>query len=282
MMPPQHLGIFQEKAEKIGKPLEVAVVIGVDPFIMIPAATSIPYGEDELQLAGALKGEPIELVKCETIDVMVPANAEIVIEGEVPPNVREPEGPWADLMGYYIPVTQNHVFIAKAITRRRDAIYYTIPGPSMDDLTLCGLAREAKILKMVKAAIPAVKAVAVTPITLNCFISIKKMSEGEAKNAMMAAFAADPWIKCCTVVDDDVNVLDPGEIWWAIATRARLDKGLSLISDAFGFGRDPYRLYHMKLGIDATRPLDVPKEEFERARVPGEEKIRLDEYLNAR
>jgi 2,5-furandicarboxylate decarboxylase 1 len=280
MMPPQHLGRLQEEAERMGKVLEVAIVIGVDPFMMFSSATKLPYGDDHLQFAGALRGEPIELVKCETIDVMVPSNAEIVIEGEVLPGEREPEGPYADFMGFYVPVMDNHVFRVTAITNRENPIYYTILAPSMDQNNLIALPHEATIFKAVNTAAPKVKGVRTSPIFTNCLISIKKQHEGEAKNAIMAAFGVDRWLKTCIVVDDDVNIFNSDDIFWAISTRAKLDTGVIVIPDAHGFPRDPFRLHGtVKLGIDATLPLDVPRDEFERAKIPGEEKLKLKEYL---
>jgi 2,5-furandicarboxylate decarboxylase 1 len=280
MMPPQHLGRIQEESEKTGKPLEVAIVIGVDPYTMVSSATKLPYGDDHLQFAGALRGEPVELVKCETIDVMVPANAEIVIEGEVLPGMRTAEGPFADFMGFYVPVMENHVFHVKGVTHRKNPLYYTVLAPSMDQNNLVALPHEAVIFRAVKNAVPTVKGVRASPIFLNCFISINKRNKGEAKNAIMAAFGVDRWLKTCVVVDEDVDIFDSDDVLWAISTRAQLDNGVVVIPDALGFPRDPYRLHGtVKIGIDATLPLDIPKKEFERARIPGEEKIRLNEYL---
>ena len=136
MMPPQHLGVIQEKSEKKGKDLEVAVAIGNHPFEILVAATTVAYGMDEFTLSSALRKEPLELVKCETVDLEVPATAEIVLEGVVRAGIREDEGPFGDFMQYYIPVMANHVFEVKAITHRKDAIYQTIQASSLEDIHL--------------------------------------------------------------------------------------------------------------------------------------------------
>jgi len=133
MMPPQHLGVIHQKCEKNGKNLEIAVAIGNHPFETLCAATSLNYGVDEFRISGALRREPLQLVKCETVDLEVPAFAEIVLEGEVLSGVREAEGPFGDFMQYYIPVMENHVFEVKAITHRKDAIYQTIQASSLED-----------------------------------------------------------------------------------------------------------------------------------------------------
>jgi 2,5-furandicarboxylate decarboxylase 1 len=123
MMAPQHLGVIQGKAEKMGKNLEVAVVIGAHPLEMIAASTTLPFGVDHYELAGALAREPVELVRCETVNVLVPASAEIVLEGEVLANVREEEGPYGDVFQFYIPETTRSRRGA-----RRTSIYLRCPA----------------------------------------------------------------------------------------------------------------------------------------------------------
>jgi len=277
MMPPQHLGIIQEKCEKRGKDLEVAVAIGNHPFETLVAATTVAYGADEFTLSSALRKEPLELVKCETVDLEVPATAEIVLEGVVHAGVREKEGPFGDFMQYYVPVMENHVFEVKAITRRRDAIYQTIQASSLEDVHLLALSREAKVYEAV-SRVADVQAVCLVPTILSCMISIKKQFEGEPKNVAAAAFGAYAWLKYCVVVDHDVNVFDVNDVWWAMATRSRPETGLLLVEKAMGFPRDPFNLHQSKLGIDATAPLNQ-WEEFERKIVPGADSLRIEDYL---
>ena len=134
MMPPQHLGIYYEMAEKQNKPLELAIVLGSSPAMMYSAASKIPIDRDELEFAGALSGEQMEVVRCKTIDVLVPANAEIVIEGKVLPNVREEEGPFGEFTDSYVPVMKNHAFQVTAITHRKDAFWHDIYAGGREDL----------------------------------------------------------------------------------------------------------------------------------------------------
>lgn len=278
MMAPQHLGVIQSKAEKTGKNLEVAIVIGSHPFEMIAASTTLPYGVDHFELAGALDGKPIDLVRCETLDLNVPSNAEIVLEGEVIANLREEEGPYGDVFQFYIPQSKNHVFHLKAISHRRHPIYHTIQAGSREDIHLLALSREAHIQRALTQAGYLVKGVCTTPSLLSAAISIKKRFEGEPKNAAMCAFGAYSWLKYCIVVDDDVNVFDIDDVWWAMSTRSRPDKGIFIISEAQGFPRDLHRLHQSKIGIDATAPLDATEEKL-RKYVPGEEKVDISKYF---
>lgn len=278
MMPPQHLGLIQEKAEKAGRNLEIAVSIGNHPCETICGATSVGFGEDEYAIAGGLRGEPLELVKCVTVDLEVPATAEIVLEGEILCGVREDEGPFGDFMQNYVPVMQNHVFRLKAITHRRDPIYQTIQASSLEDVHLLAVSREARLYHAVQQTGADVRAVSLVPTILAAAISIKKRFEGEPKNVVAAAFGSYSWLKYCIVVDHDVNVFDIEDVWWALASRSDAANGLLAISNALGFPRDSAGIHKGKLGIDATMPFGYP-EEFERKRVPGEEGLDLSRYI---
>ncbi len=277
MMPPQHLGLIHEKCEKTGKDLEIAVAIGTHPFETLVSTTTVAYGVDEFTLSSALRKEALQLVKCETVDAEVPATAEIVLEGKVLAGVREPEGPFGDVMQYYIPVMENHVFEVTAITHRADAIYQTIQASSLEDIHLQAPSREAKIYDAV-SKVADVQAVCQAPTIMSCTISIRKRFEGEPKNVAAAAFGAYSWLKYCVVVDHDVNVFDMNDVWWAMATRSRPETGLLLIQNALGFPRDPFNIHQSKLGIDATAPLNQ-WEEFERKVVPGADTVRLEDYV---
>ncbi len=277
MMPPQHLGIIHQKCEQQGKALEVAVAIGSHPLDILAAATSLPLGQDEFALAGALRKEPLELVACETVDVEVPATAEIIIEGEVLPGVREPEGPFGDFMQYYVPVMDNHVFVVKAITHRPDPVYQTIQAGSLEDTHYLALSREAVILQAV-STIAEVTAISLVPTIMGCVIGINKRTEGEAGKVAEAAMDSYTWLKYCVVVDHDVDVFDMNDVWWAMATRSCPGKGLRIKGDAPGFPRDPFNIHQSKLAIDATAPLDQWAA-FERKKVSGAEGLRLSDYL---
>ena len=130
----QHLGLQIHKAEQRGEPLEVAIAQGVDPVIMLATQVKAAYGVDELTLAGGLRGKPVEVVRCRTVDLEVPATSEIVIEGRFLPHVREDEGPLGEFSGYYGPAGKRPVMDVTAVTHRRDPIFHAgLTGPPMTE-----------------------------------------------------------------------------------------------------------------------------------------------------
>jgi UbiD family decarboxylase len=264
---PQHLGLIQKKTEAMGKPLEVAVAIGNHPFELIAACSKPSFGVDEFDLSGALRQMPLDLVSCKTIPLEVPARAEVVLEGEIPPNAKQEEGPFGDFMGYYVPMTMSHLFRLKAITHRRNFIFQAIKSGSSEDVHLLSLPRETAIYSSLIEKGVQVESVSLNTMIFNCFISIRKRFEDEAKIVISTAFESYSWLQYCVVVDHDVNIFDPRDVWWAIGTRSCPERGTILIRDTPGFYRDPFRIHQSKLGIDATIPLGQWKD-FERAKIP--------------
>jgi 2,5-furandicarboxylate decarboxylase 1 len=277
MMAPQHLGQIYDRAAARGRALPVAVAIGNHPAELVAGATTIAYGDDELALAGALRGEPLEIARGVTVDVEVPAHAEIVLEGEILRGVLEPEGPFGDFMQFYIPVMPNHVMRVTAVTHRREPIFQTMHAGQAEDTTLLAISREAQLYEAIAAAGVDVREVSLTPTILGGAVAIRKRFEGEPKQVMAAAFGRYRWLKVCVVVDDDVDVFDTRDVAWAVATRARLASGLLHVPDVPGLPRDPHGMHAGKLGIDATIPLGTWAEHA-RKRAPGLGRIRLDEF----
>jgi UbiD family decarboxylase len=281
MMPPQHLGQYQAAAEAYGKPLPVAVVIGAPPALMLAAASKIPYDADELATAGAWQGAPLRVVPAKTVPLVVPADAEMVIEGEIVPKLREEEGPFGEFMDAYVEVGRNHVFRASAITRRRDAIYHVILAGGTEDLALLSLMLQTEIYKAVSPHARVVD-VGCPGQILGCVVAIAKARDEEAKAAMAAALGAHRWMKFVVVVDADVDPHDAEEVMWAIHTRFAPDRGVLRQEGAPGFPRpDVAGLHTGKLALDATYPVAM-KKQFARRRFPGIEKIDLAAYLGGR
>ncbi|HEY3061244.1 MAG TPA: UbiD family decarboxylase [Chloroflexota bacterium] len=279
MMPPQQLGLIQARAETRGERLPIAVAIGNHPLDVVAAATSLPFGDDELELAGALRGEPFPLAPAVSQpDLEVPALAELVLEGYVEPGVREPEGPFGDFMQYYVPVMDNHVFRLTAITHRPDPILQAIHAGSGEDVNLLGLSREALVLSAVRAIGARVCAVRLLPTILGCAISIEQRYAGEAKSVAMAALGAYRWLKYCIVVDHDVDVNSVDDVWWAVTTRSNPADAVSVIHRSGGFPRDPFGTHASKAIVDATIPLGEWAE-FERKRAPGQGALQLEDFL---
>lgn len=282
MMPPQHLGRYHAEAEALGRSLPCAVVIGAPPGLMFSAASKVPYEADELEVAGAWQGRPLRVARCKTIPVDVPADAEMVIEGEVQRGIREEEGPFGEFTDGYVPVMKNHVFRVKAITRRRDAIYHAILAGGTEDLNLVGVPVQAEIFKKVSSFVPKIKDIATPGYVFGCVIAIHKQNEDQPKNALLAAMAAYTWTKFVVIVDDDVDPFDAADVLWAIETRCTPETGVYLVPRIPSYTREDVRDVHRgKVGIDATVPL-AKKSIFERRRFPGEASIRIEDYLDDR
>ena len=280
MMPPQHLGRYHAEAEALGRNLPCAVVIGAPPGLMFSAASKVPYETDELEVAGAWQGKPLRVARCKTIPVDVPAEAEMIIEGEVICGSREEEGPFGEFTDGYVPVMKNHVFRVKAITRRRDAIYHAILAGGTEDLNLVGVPVQAEIFKKVSSFVPKIKDIATPGYVFGCVIAIEKQNEDQPKNALLAAMAAYTWTKLVVIVDDDVDPFDAADVLWAIETRCTPETGVYLVPRIPSYTREDVREVHRgKVGIDATVPLDK-KDLFARRRFPGEEALRLEDYLD--
>jgi 2,5-furandicarboxylate decarboxylase 1 len=280
MMPPQHLGRYHAEAEALGKNLPCAIVIGAPPGLMLSAASKVPYEVDELEVAGAWQRSPLRVVRCKTIPVDVPADAEMVIEGEVIADVREEEGPFGEFTDAYVPVMRNHVFRITAITRRRDAIYHAIVAGGTEDLNLVGVPVQTEIYKKVAAFVPRIKDIATPGYVFGCVIAINKDNEDQPKNALLAAMAAYSWTKVVVVVDVDVDPFDAADVLWAIQTRCTPDTGIYQVPRIPSYTREDVREIHRgKIGIDATVPL-AKADLFTRRVFPGETQVHLEEYID--
>jgi 2,5-furandicarboxylate decarboxylase 1 len=267
-------------AEEAGHALEIALVIGVHPACILASQAIAALDDDEMEIAGALLGQPIEMVKCRTNAVRVPAHAEIVIEGRILPKVREPEGPFGEFPQYYGPRADREVIHVDAITHRKNAIFHTIVGGGVEHLLLGGIPREATLLEHLQRSFPSVRDVRLTrggTCRYHLAVKIDKTSHGEPKNIIMGAFGGHYDIKHVVVVDMDVDIDDPNEIEWAIATRFQADRDLVVVSGAQGSELDPSSEQGVsaKMGIDATKPLSTEPMEFKRIHVKGIENVDL-------
>ena len=250
----KHLWEFHRIAEARGEPLRLALVIGAHPAIALGALAIGSIDEDERGIMGGLLGEPLELVKCETSDVLVPAHAEMVLEAEILPRERTPEGPFGEFTGYSLGERQREVVKVRAITHRRDAMFQDITVAHLDHMLLSTIPVEANLHRAVRAMVPSVKAVRV-PAPFTCYVSIEQRVPGQAKNAIMAVLGADLYMKRVVVVDHDVDVFDDRQVTWAIATRCQPDRDITIVTNARGSDLDPSARedgYTAKWGVDAT------------------------------
>jgi UbiD family decarboxylase len=250
----KHLWEYQRAAEAQGKALAVAFAIGVHPAIALGCLAIGSIDEDERAIMGGLLGEPLELVKCESSDLLVPAHAEMIIEGEILPHERTAEGPFGEFTGYSLGERQREVLKVRAITHRRDAIFQDITVGHLDHLMLSTTPIEANLYRAVRAMVPTLKAVRV-PAPFTCYVSIEQRISGQAKNAILAVLGADLYMKRVVVVDHDVDVFNDRQVNWAIATRCQPDRDIAIITNARGSDLDPSTKEDgntAKWGVDAT------------------------------
>jgi 2,5-furandicarboxylate decarboxylase 1 len=277
------------KAEAKGEALPVAIAIGTDPVLMLASQWDAPYGVDELELAGALRGEPVEVVRAETVDLMVPATAEIVIEGYIQPQIREIEGPFGEVGGYSTPQFPKPVIQVTAITHRKDPIFQAaLTGmPTTENHILRQIPMEATYYWELKKRHPGVTAVhfpAAGAILFLVIIAVKQTYLYEARNAIASMFATRR-NKIIIVVDDDVDIYDMEKVMWAVATRSRPEEDVVVFPRLSTSGMDPsaFRLegtdsfWNSGLGIDATKPYGQPFPDV--VEIPGVDKVNLDEEI---
>ncbi|WML48237.1 UbiD family decarboxylase [Neobacillus sp. PS3-34] len=269
--------------EKLGEPMEVAVMFGIVPAVVLSSQISTHlYHTDKLDVAGALLGQSLDVVKCKTVDLDVLAEAEIVLEGRMLPHEREMEGPFGELAGYYGFRSPQPIVEFSAVTYRNNAICQTIFPSSDEEKLPMALVREATLFSTVRQVVPNIKAVHIPMggvARYHAVIQIEKKSEGDGKQAALAAFASDKDLKHVVVVNDDVDIFDSDDIEWAVATRVQASEDIFIVPGAKG---SPLEASHNlkgvsdKMGIDATYPLG--KEElFKRTSIPV--KVTLEDYL---
>jgi len=247
--------------KKAGGELDIAMCIGNSTAVLLAASTSLPKGVDELGMANVL--EKTELVKCKTIDVEVPRDCEIVLEGRITKETV-PEGPFLDLTGIVDRVRQQPVIEIKCITHRNKPIYQTILAGRNEHKVLMGMPKEPTIFNEVNKVCECTD-VYITPggcSWLHAVIQIKKQNPDDGKKAIKAAFDGHKSLKHCVVVDDDVNIYDSNDVEWALATRFQADKAAVILPNQRGSSLDPSgdltegkKARTCKMGLDATIPL---------------------------
>lgn len=282
-MSPTNTYEIMRRCWDMGKPLEIAAVIGNHPAVLIASNMLVPLGYDELEIAGSLLKEPLEVVRCRKVDLMVPAHSEIVIEGEIHPEDLDYEGPFGEFHGMYAAKKINPVIRVKAVTHRRNPLLQIIVGSDHPEhLIIGGIAREATLYKAIKESVPSIKSAFMGEggfCRLHAVISLKQRTDGEAKRAILAAFGNQVLLKYVVAVDDDVDIQDPLAVEQAIARNVRADKDIMVIPYVQSSPIVPLsqNFTIAKLGIDATRPVDSPAEASERAFVPADVWRRVNE-----
>jgi 2,5-furandicarboxylate decarboxylase 1 len=263
--------------KKSGGELDIAICIGNSTAVLLSAATSLPKGVDELGMANAL--EKTELVKCKTVDLEVPADSEFVLEGHITKE-KATEGPFLDLTGVVDRIRQQPIVEIKCITHRKNPIYQTILAGKNEHKFLMGMPKEPTIYNEVNKVCQC-KDVYITPggcSWLHAVVQIKKQNADDGKKAIAAAFEGHKSLKHCVIVDEDINIYDPHDVEWAIATRFQADKNAVVLSNQPGSSLDPSgdltegkKATTAKAGLDATAPLVITGKGFKK-----EEYIKVD------
>jgi len=274
---------LDQAIQHAGGELEMAALIGAPAQVLLAAAMSPPDGVDEMRIAHALADTP--LVRCRTVDLDVPAETEIVLEGRVTAE-RGAEGPFIDLTETLDGVRQEPVVRFNCVTHRRDALYHALLPGKGDHKTLMGLPREADIFVAVNEVCRCLD-VCVTPggcSWLHAVVRIDKQDSADPRRVMEAAFKAHPSLKHVIVVDEDVEAHDPAAVEWAVATRFQAGQGLFVLRDQPSSSLDPSAQHPPgqkargdKLGVDATAPRRGGK--FERLAYPALSPERTRELL---
>jgi len=281
---PRHALSFYQQAEANGQDLEVAIVIGADPLTLLSSQAIVPIDHDELEISGALRGQSLDVARCVTNQLLVPAHAEIVIEGRLLVKVREMEGPFGEFPQYYGERAEQHVIEVDAVTHRRKPLFHTIVGGSLEHLILGGVPREATLLAHLRRSFPSVRDVHLSRggvCRYHLYVQIEKKAEGEAKNIILGALAGHYDVKHVIIVDHDVDIHEPSEVEWAVATRFQADRDLVVVGETQASKLDPSTRDGVgaKLGLDATVALDSPPFKFLRIQVPGETELDLSEMV---
>ncbi|MFH1003276.1 MAG: UbiD family decarboxylase [Chloroflexota bacterium] len=293
LAPAHHAAHIARRHAELGRPMEVAIVVGHHPAMEMAAAAPGQIDMNELEMMGGLLGEPVEVVKGETVDLEIPAGAEMVLEGvlDTPVDGTVTDSPFAEYTYYYGRGDQP-AFLMRitAITMRKNPIYRDLdPGHPEHNLTSV-LSAENSVFDSVKKVVPSVKAVhiPVSGVKFHTYVSIKKRVPGEGKLAGIGALAGYTFSKMVVVVDEDVDVFNEQDVLWAMATRVVADRDVSIISEAMGQRLDPSAYDENRTGrgylvskmiIDATMPVEIP---FATRVTPKKElweRMQLEDYL---
>jgi 4-hydroxy-3-polyprenylbenzoate decarboxylase len=274
--PNHHLALFARRAAALGRELDIGVVVGAHPAIQLAACLYLGVGDDELECAGHLLGEPVRVARALTVDLSVPAEAELVLEGRIDARRTIEEGLVSEYHGMYENYGSGFLATFSALTRRRDAIFQVIePGYHREHMYLAALPIAAGLQGAARAAAANVLDVAVTEAgggRTDVVVQMASPRPGQPRRVMFAVFAAVSIVKRVTVVDEDIDPWDPVAVEWARTNRMRLERDLLLIPSAGTDRSEPQEVGGLvtKAGFDATAKAGDRTEGNERARPPPE------------
>ena len=255
--PGNHANYVRVRYETLERPMDVAIAIGHHPAMLLAAVSKLRGIGGELEVMGGLMGEAVEVVQGETVDLPVPARAEIVIEGQILPGEHHDEGPFGEWPRFYTGTGERPFIRVSAITMRREPIFQDLTAAHAEHSIVGCLPRTGSLYKRIKEAVPSLVNVNL-PLSgggrVFCYISIKKNVDGEPKQAAFAALTTDNSIREVTVVDDDIDVFNERDVLWARATCFQADKDLAIIPYALGSHLNPTAYNYARDGKGPWRP----------------------------
>ena len=270
---------YQRRAEEAGQALPVALLIGVPPPVFFAAGTHLPAGINEYALAAELSSAPVDVYPGRYTGLPVPFQTEVVIEGRILPDERRPEGPFGEVLGYYVPEAPNHVMEIKDVAWRRDALFHSLLCGSREDLALLEAVNAARVFRDLTRRLPGILDVSCAPAFMNTTVQIRPQYEGHARDVMEVVFDSHAdYNQLCCVVEEDVDLHDMNAVIHAFITRGRVDARTLVVTGRAGFYRDTQDDFVGRVGLDATRPFGR-QDEFVLKEVPGLDATRLEDYL---
>ena len=286
-----HSSYIARRCAELGTPMEVAIFIGHHPAVAFGSLSKGSMYVNEFELVGGVLGEPLRVTQAETVDLPVPADAEIVLEGTIDPQNTDIDGPLAEWLGYYGGQRPCYIIQLSCMTMRKDAIYNDLANSQREHNVSCALGNTSAVYDSVKSVVPTVKEVHLPFSGRNsmiAYVSIAQRVPGEAKRAALAALNTTDTIRIAVVVDEDIDVYNEEEVMWAIVTRATPDLDLSIVPRVLGDPLNPmsYDENRLKKGvmntnmiIDATKSVELP---FPTRVTPPEDlwnSMKLEDYL---
>jgi 2,5-furandicarboxylate decarboxylase 1 len=274
--PNHHLAQLAQRASDLGRHLEIAVVLGAHPAIQLAACLYLRLGDDELHCAGRLLGAPVRVAPARTVDLLIPAEAEMVLEGTIDWHELVEEGPVSEFHGMYEHYGQGATVHFSTVTSRRDAIFQVVqPGWHREHIYLGAVPIAAGLTVAARRAVPTVRDVAITEAgagRISAVVSLDRGRPGQAKRVMFACWAAVSLVKQVTVVDADIDVWDPVAVEWARLTRMRAERDIVIVEGVAADRAEPMEAGGTvtKIGFDATGTAGDRLEGWDRALPPAE------------
>ncbi|MCW5634588.1 MAG: UbiD family decarboxylase [Rubrivivax sp.] len=253
--------LLQLAAER-GRPLPVAMVVGMHPLVMLAASARLPFGADEREVAGGLLGAPLEVVRTPKHGIRVPAGAEYVLEGVIDPAARADEGPFGEFTGYSSNRSTNNLLQVQTVLHRaRPMLIDVLGGNAAEHLNLARIPRESEMVEKIRARFPSVTALHYpnSGTHFHAYVALKPMRDGEARQVMLGLLGWDPYLKTVIAVDADVDVTRDEQVLWALATHFQPHRDLMVIDGLPGSALDPSASgagTTSRMGLDATRGKD--------------------------